>query len=221
MQFISLKASCCLPHLNGVTGAVSCTGDVLVSRSTRAGGWAYLGDLFHNCRPCRSVLSIPFGITLGSHQCTQMEKIETVVCIFGGLAGLFVGNGNGKVWWSIGRKSGVDVKALSCTDMEGRCLWMTVWGVKPECRCEFDEQFVEGKCFSFCVFMLWSLWIERRRHNDVEDFKYQNLCSMDTWSPNHENQLLNVRICLAGSDQRPQLITVGAALISLILKLHV
>lgn len=120
MQFISLKAPCCLPHLNGVTGAVSCTGDVLVSRSTRAGGWAYLGDLFHNCTPCRSVLSIPFGITLGSHQCTRLEKIDS--CLHIRLSALLEMGIQGKLWWAIGRKSEVNVK--SCTDMEGHCLWM-------------------------------------------------------------------------------------------------
>lgn len=60
------------------------------------------------------------------------------------------------------------------------------------------------------------------KEDDVEDFKHKILCSMDTWSPNYKKKkILNVRICLAHSDQRPQLITVGAALISLILKLHV
>lgn len=63
-----------------------------MSRSTRAGGGAYLGDLFHNCKPCRSVLSIPFGITLGSHQCSQLEKTETVFCIFGCLLCFLAGN---------------------------------------------------------------------------------------------------------------------------------
>lgn len=127
MQFISLKAPCCLPHLNGVTGAVSCTGDVLVSRSTRAGGWAYLGDLFHNCRPCRSVLSIPFGITLGSHRCTRLERIDS--CLHIRLVGLCWEWESRVNWRSIGRKSDV-VKELSCTDMGGHCLWMTLWGYK-------------------------------------------------------------------------------------------
>lgn len=127
MQFISLKAPCCLPHLNGVTGAVSCTGDVLVSRSTRAGGWAYLGDLFHNCRPCRSVLSIPFGITLGSHQCARLEKNRQLFAYSAiwWVSLLEIGI-QGKLWWSIWRKSDVSVKELSCTDMEGHCLWMTL-----------------------------------------------------------------------------------------------
>lgn len=177
MQFISLKAPCCLPHLNGVTGAVSCTGDVLVSRSTGAGGWAYLGDLFHNCRACRSVLSIPFGITLGSHQCTRLEKKEN--------RQLFAYSG---VWWVCLSEMGIQGKLA----IYRRNIWR---------RCERAELHRHGGTLSLddCVRVLargrwrahWSLWIERRRHKDVEELKSQNLCSADPWSPNHENQFLN------------------------------